>query len=177
MVEESVTDNNEEEINSESINDSDIEKNRKGCLSGFGCCILLIISALLLLYMLFFCDFITTYHRFGKKRTELMEQKFGISVTDDIVLEQYRDNPPYWLDDGSEILDIRIDDLESFFDKNIKAEIYDYNEEESTLYNGKKEYGTYFRYNIKNDEKQTVYGHSFRFEDEDTIYVSLTLYY
>lgn len=167
----------DEEIELEDTSVSDIEKNRKGCMVGCLIVIIMIAAGLILICLLFFCDFSTTYNTFGKKRTKLMEQKFGISVTDDIKLVQYRDYPPYWFDDGSEILDIEVDDLESFFDNNVKSEICRYREAESTLYNGKKEYNTYFEYIIQNDEKHTIYGKSFRFEDEDTVSVSLYYYY
>lgn len=66
-----------------------------------------------------FSVFDTKYHFFGKKRTAEMEELYGINVTDDIHLKEYRESG--WLS-FDYVLDInQINSYTDFLQNNVKS--------------------------------------------------------
>lgn len=63
----------------------------------------------------------TTYHHFGRIRTEEMEQIFNIAVTDDVKLLEYHDRT--FLTQIDKSLTLEVDDYEKFINNNISAEV------------------------------------------------------
>lgn len=63
----------------------------------------------------------TTYHHFGKTRTEEMEEIFSITVTDDVKLVEFKDIT--FLTQIDKTLTLEVDDYEKFLNNNISAKV------------------------------------------------------
>ena len=112
-------------------NELTVQENKKGRISSKVKKFIIITAALIILIpaILYFGFIIlmtadTHYYIFTEKRTELMEERFKITVTDDVKLLHYKDSS--FLIAENYVLTLETEDYEKFINNNINADIEEY---------------------------------------------------